>query len=316
MDKKDLKLISALLTNSRLPINSLAKKSGVSREVAIYRINNLNKEIIKGYYTTINYDALGYKRYGCIMQFSRITIEKEEALIEEIAKNNFVNMLGPIIGKWNVAFDILAKDEIHLREILNEIISLSGTYLDSFVITNPGGNYDYFPLKYIGQVDKNNTKNKITEVSYDEIDKKILNILSDNSRTDYAALSKLTKLSPNAVKYRIKNMEKTGLIQGYTISLDYTKLGYQMFNIQIKIISQEKKLISYLTQHPSVIYYYTYLGQQNWDIDIGMIVKNIEDLRKLIIDIKKEFGEFIKIYDIFMNPKMIKDNVAPVGIFE
>ena len=44
MDKKDKKLLAELMINSRTPINQLAKKVGISREVATYRLNKLIKD--------------------------------------------------------------------------------------------------------------------------------------------------------------------------------------------------------------------------------------------------------------------------------
>jgi len=316
MDKKDSKLLASLLMNSRASMTSLAKKAGISREVALYRINNLNKKIIRGYYATIDLNALGFKRYGCLMQFSRVSVEKEELLIKDIAKHPFVSFVGPQIGKWNVAFDIHAHDELHLQSILAELKSFAGIHLDTFVITNPGTNYNYFPLKYLGQ-QQELAKKKITKVmSIDAVDKKILQQLTQHARTEYTQLTKTTKLSANAVKYRIKNLEQSGIIQGYTISVDYNALGYQFYNLQLKINAlEDKTLLSYITNHPNILYYYKYIGQENWDMDLGIIVKSVEELRKTIIDIKKDFGDILTIHNIVMNPSLVKDDVAPDGVF-
>ncbi len=317
MDKKDTKLLAALLLNSRASMTSLAKKAGVSREVALYRINNLNKSIIRGYYTTIDLNALGYKRYGCLMQFSKINVEKEELLIEEIAKHPFVTFVGPQIGKWNVAFDIHAQNESHLEEILCDIKLLAGLHLDTFLITNPGTKYAYFPLKYLREKE-HQTKRKIitTPQNLDNKDMQILHLLARNSRVEYTALAKHTKLSANAIKYRIKNFEKSGIIQGYTVSIDFTKLGFQFYNLQLKIIAEDKKFLAYITAHPNILYYYKYIGQENWDLDIGLIAKTPQELRNVIIDIKKDFGDIITIHNIVINPSLVKDDVAPDGIFE
>ncbi len=315
MDRRDIKLLAGLLLNSRASIKSLAKKAGVSREVALYRIKNLNKQIIRDYYTIIDLNALGYRRYGCFMQFKGITSHKEEGLISDIANHPFVNYLGPILGKWNVVFDIHAKDEIHLKSILDEMITKAGAHIDSYLINSPGTDYSYFPMKYAGekQIYKKKSCNKVV---IDDTDKKILHLLSKNSRADYVELSKTTKLSPNAIKYRIKNMEKINLIQEYTVSIDYTKLGLQFFNVQLKLTNlNDKKLIAYIINHPNIIYYYKYIGQENWDMDIGIISKDSEEFRKIIIDIKKEFGEILKIHEIYMISHMIKDNIAPEGVF-
>ena len=41
LDVKDRKILKELLLNSRIPVARLARKVGISREVAIYRINKL-----------------------------------------------------------------------------------------------------------------------------------------------------------------------------------------------------------------------------------------------------------------------------------
>ncbi len=316
MDKKDIILLRELLHNSRIAITSIAKKAGISREVALYRINNLNKEVIRGYYTTIDLNSLGFKRYGCLMQFTKIDILQEEELIRKISMHPFVTFVGPQISKWNVAFDIQANNEEHLEKVLKELKSYAGIHLDSFLITRPGTNYNYFPFKYLGEKEPIQKQKKKSTITVDEIDKKILSILAKNSRAEYLEIAKITKLSANAIKYRIKNMENSGIIQGYTISVDYAKLGYQFFNIQLKLITPEdRKLMTYASAYPNIIYYYTYVGQENWDVDFGVIAKDMDELRKVIIDIKKDLGSYIKIYNIMINTSIVKDDIAPDGIF-
>ncbi|MBU4308384.1 MAG: winged helix-turn-helix transcriptional regulator, partial [Nanoarchaeota archaeon] len=46
MDKKDERILLELISNSRIPINQLAKKVGLSREVVNYRLKNLAKQKI------------------------------------------------------------------------------------------------------------------------------------------------------------------------------------------------------------------------------------------------------------------------------
>ncbi len=317
MDNKDKKILGTLITDARQSITRIAKKAGVSREVALYRMNNLNKGIIRGYYTTINLSALGFRRYGCLMQFSGITIEEEERLIRDIAAFPFISFVGPQIGKWNVAFDIHAQSDTHLKEILDGIKTRIGMHLTNFLITNPGANYQYFPHKYLGEKEPKKPVQKEESYRPDKIDKKILSLLAKDSRIGYVALAQHTKLSANAIKYRIRNLEKTGIISGYTISLDFTQLGFQFYNIQLELdTTPNKKFLAYLAAHPRIMYYYHYLGQENWDMDIGVIVKDVRELRNVLVGIRKDFGDTVKIYNIMMNPDIIKDDIAPEGVFQ
>jgi len=61
----------------------------------------------------------------------------------------------------------------------------------------------------------------------DSTDLKIINILKKNARTPVLKMSSILGISDVAIKKRIKKMEDMGIIRGYTIKIDYPKLGYK-----------------------------------------------------------------------------------------
>ena len=94
MDEKDKKILTELTLNSRIPINRLAKKAGISREVAIYRLNKLIKEkIILEFYTIIDTEALGFSRYGCLIQLKGMSEEQEKKFIDYLVGHDFISYL-------------------------------------------------------------------------------------------------------------------------------------------------------------------------------------------------------------------------------
>ena len=62
----------------------------------------------------------------------------------------------------------------------------------------------------------------------DETDKNILNTLLENSRLSYRQIAKKIGISVSTVMNRINNLEKEGIIKGYTAYLDYEKLGFDV----------------------------------------------------------------------------------------
>ncbi|MDR2884637.1 MAG: Lrp/AsnC family transcriptional regulator [Deferribacteraceae bacterium] len=62
----------------------------------------------------------------------------------------------------------------------------------------------------------------------DEIDKKILNMLLQSGRISYTDIAKAVDMKPPSVIDRIKKLEHEGIIKGYTTSVDYKKLGYDL----------------------------------------------------------------------------------------
>jgi Lrp/AsnC family leucine-responsive transcriptional regulator len=64
--------------------------------------------------------------------------------------------------------------------------------------------------------------------SLDETDLKILRILQNDGRTTNADLAKAIRLSPPSALQRMRRLEKSGYIKGYTALLDPEKLGYSV----------------------------------------------------------------------------------------
>lgn len=60
----------------------------------------------------------------------------------------------------------------------------------------------------------------------DEIDKKIISILQQNARTPFTRIAEEVGLSEGAVRKRIDNLEKEGIIKKYIAVVNPKKLGY------------------------------------------------------------------------------------------
>ncbi len=64
-------------------------------------------------------------------------------------------------------------------------------------------------------------------MNLDDRDRKIIELLLKNSRMNYSDIAKVLGISDTAVRKRIRNMEKSGVIRGYTLSVDPHTLGYK-----------------------------------------------------------------------------------------
>lgn len=62
----------------------------------------------------------------------------------------------------------------------------------------------------------------------DEKDIKILNVLLKNSKQSFREIAKEVGVSVVTVLKRVREMEKNGVIKGYTAELDYEMLGYDV----------------------------------------------------------------------------------------
>ncbi|MGE5453591.1 MAG: Lrp/AsnC family transcriptional regulator [Methylocystaceae bacterium] len=62
----------------------------------------------------------------------------------------------------------------------------------------------------------------------DALDEQIINILKGNGRMPASEIGKLINLSIPAVTERMRKLERSGVITGYTVCLDHAKLGYNL----------------------------------------------------------------------------------------
>lgn len=317
MDKKDEKILIELIKNSRVPMNQLSKKVGVSREVAAYRVSSLVKTgIIKQFYTEINESLLGFERFGCSIQLKGISESEERKLMNDFSQNKYVTYLGPTIGRWNFAFDIIAKSRENLEEIFKTLFSKYKDKIKKYVVNSTPTERGFFPAKVFNSTFEEKTKvPKKTNIT--KVDLEVLKLLRDNSRMEYSELSRNLKLTANAIKYRIKNLENSGVIDLYTIAIDYSKIGVEFYNLQLKFLDYDfTKLKRFLKENKFVKYFYKHIGNPNWDLDLGILVRDTKELRKFLTDIRESFGELIEINEIFLVPEAIKENIAPNVMFD
>jgi DNA-binding Lrp family transcriptional regulator len=97
----------------------------------------------------------------------------------------------------------------------------------------------------------------------DELDKKIMNILIEDSRLSYRQIAQKLKKSAATVMNRVKNLEKEGIIKKYTTVIDYDKLGYDIpviIELRIlkgKLFEMEKRI----AKNPNVSIVYDTTGE-------------------------------------------------------
>jgi DNA-binding Lrp family transcriptional regulator len=118
----------------------------------------------------------------------------------------------------------------------------------------------------------------IEKVKLDAIDRKILAELDKNSRMPTTILAKKVKRSREAVKYRIQQLEKKGVIQGFITSVNPTKLGYYMFKVYLKlenIPEEREKFFQELKENKEI--YWMGISDGIFDCVFSILSKNITE---------------------------------------
>lgn len=90
----------------------------------------------------------------------------------------------------------------------------------------------------------------------DHIDYKILSLLSEDAQMAYTEVAKRSNISGGTVHMRMKKMRELGIIKGTTLSMDYSKIGWNLtvfIFIYLTKSSNYKNVIENLKTIPEVV---------------------------------------------------------------
>lgn len=136
---------------------------------------------------------------------------------------------------------------------------------------------------------------RLSEIKVDLKDKKILSMLSENSRTPLNAIAKKVRLSRDAVDYRIKRLVREGVIILFFPIINLEKFGYETFHIFFLVDEMDKKqqeeFLVFLKNNPNVKNIIEY--SDRWDYEVVLIAKNVREFDNIVSEITSRFPQLI-----------------------
>ncbi|PIN75649.1 hypothetical protein COV18_02270 [Candidatus Woesearchaeota archaeon CG10_big_fil_rev_8_21_14_0_10_37_12] len=137
-------------------------------------------------------------------------------------------------------------------------------------------------------------------MNLNSVDKKILWALHNNSRLPVSKVAKKCRISREIAEYRIKKLEKTGIIKGFVARVDMSFLCAGVGSALFKLIRFDEKRLSgildFLKAHRSVNWIAELCGTA--DIVIVFLYKSSEDLAQIITEISEFIGSNLKEHQI------------------
>ncbi len=302
LDKKDRQIICTLDFDARMPLSTLAKKLSISKQVAKYRIDNLIKnQVIQGFYTDINPSRLGFDIYLVYLAFQHLSPVKEQELIAHLAHQEGVGLNVSTTGAWNHTLGIWAKSIVHFKNQYKNIMKNYEEFISSKTIMIQT-DFFYFKPKQIYEENSSKIivmKGSEETVSIDKVDSVILRELSQDARVLLVDVSAKVKLTPTAVKDRIKRLEKEKVILGYRVMINYPLLNFLHYRVFLKMDHLTEKIdnkfIEYLGSRKEIVSITRTIGF--CELEFRAIVKDIHEFYALMDQLRKEFQANIKSYD-------------------
>jgi len=119
----------------------------------------------------------------------------------------------------------------------------------------------------------------------DNVDLKILSLLAVDAKMPYTEVAKKVFVSGGTVHVRMRKMEEMGIVQGTTLNMDYSKMGYDItafLGIYLEKSSLYDTVIQHLKDIPEIVKIHYTTG--NYNIFVKMHCKDTKHLKDVLHD--------------------------------
>lgn len=313
LDLKDRKLLYELDINARQSNSQIGKQIKINKNTVNYRINKLIEQgIITGFYSEIDMYKLGFKTFRIFIRLQNLTKEIEQEFINYFVNHSKVTWILSVEGSYDIIMGVMVKTNIEFYDFKEELLYKYSSYIQNIWYNIYVRMYQY-KKAYLIDVNRRDAEFKIMggedAIKIDEIDDKILQILASNARIPLFELASQLKISPKVVSYRMKQLMKKDILQSFRVMLNNNLLGFKWYKIHfwLKNITKERKnqLEQFARIHPNIVYSNDTIGGADFEPEFH--VKNEEELRTFISNIRDRFQDIIKDYDMLYYYKIHKN---------
>ena len=125
----------------------------------------------------------------------------------------------------------------------------------------------------------------------DDLDRKILALLMENSRQAYADLGAKLFVSGGTIHVRMKKLIAAGIVTGQTLTVDHTKLGFDVtafLGVYLKSSSEYQPATSFLRDIQEIVSAHYLTGV--YSIFLKVVCRDTEHLREVLSRIQSYEG--------------------------
>ena len=98
----------------------------------------------------------------------------------------------------------------------------------------------------------------------DDLDRQLVAALIRNPRADFREIAAETTMVPKSARKRLRSLEETGVVSGYTVQLDYDRLGYETVIVRLRTdLDTADHVTTRLREHPAFVTVYEVSGEYN-----------------------------------------------------
>ncbi len=315
-DRKDVKLLAGLDENARQPVSQLAKKAGISKQAAAYRLARLEAQgIITQFLAIVNQPLLGFTGFQLYLKLRNAPRKKEEALVAYARKHPRIIWGIRCTGSWDFLIlfaEISVKEfDVDLKEVMAEFSPFIAKTAFSVYTSWRHLNHKYLTGEepVIRLLKEGKAPQKI-----DVLDEQILSAITSNCRKPLLELAEETGIPASTIAYRLKELQKRHVIVGFAPHLDFNKTGFQYYHVILKLHpntpeDRKSQLLRFFEFHPNIVFIEECFGIA--DLEVEAHFRNAVELREFLLDIRGRFSDALESDESMLAFDVIKYDYFP-----
>ena len=318
INQLDLKIIYELDKNSRTSYSEIAKRLKTSKQTVKKHVDKLlEKKVIRYFFTVINERNFDIKPLYLFVKLNKISQTEREEIYSYLMNNNKIAQMASCEGPYDLYFGVVGTSLEQINEELTKFYNQFSKHIKEKKVLFFVKTHLYTREHIIGAersqiVNNRGFHNKTDKkIELKENDFKIIGALTANTRISAVDIARNTGMTIQTVIKKIKELEKNGIIKGYTLILNENIFLQHQLLLEFDILTEEleRKLNDYLAHHPNVVFVVKFMGEYDYGINTESL--NHEAHRAFITDFKKEFSNHLKRFDVLYVTETSKLNFMP-----
>jgi len=292
MDKFDLKILKELETNVKISHNQIGKKISRSQQFVDYRIKLMKTKEPDPVFSNqviINPYKLNMRSFFLLIKLDKL--KDSPNFLEKLKKRKNVNWIIKCGYDYDWIIMLTVKKVDELYDFVSSILKIKKVHTYDLKEINK---FDMMNHKYItgnlGSIE-NTVLSEVTDI--DGLDKKLLNLLSENLEEKIVNIANKLGVSYKTVQARIKRLEENGVISGYRTFINPRPFNHKThmitFTSNIKSSTDLEIFMKYIQENKYITDSFEFMGRYSNGIIIRTPkVSNYSNINELIDELRSK----------------------------
>jgi DNA-binding Lrp family transcriptional regulator len=287
LSQETLKILYLLESNAAESFRAIADMADLEEHKVRRTFHRLvEMKVITGRAVFVDSMALGYDDYGLFFSLKSTNAKEQKALIRSLADCPLVRWLADVGGSFDYAVTFLSKSAREVRHVLDRI---SQKHQDAFV--GKQLSLRTYMMRYPRRYLSPHTRGCDTYImgkvdgasSIDELDRQILNVLSEGHFTPDNEIATKLGVSPSTIVRRVAALKEAGILLGDTYRVNAGVLGYSSYRVLITMkrlgADIRRRMIQFCDEELAIRIMVESLG--SWDYELELEVLDNRDIKQL-----------------------------------